>query len=704
MKRILIIPLFFICFSLSATNYYVKNGGNDGDTGADDAHAWETITKVNATAFNGDDSIFFKRDDTWVVTSSSDALVIDRSGTSGHVIYFGAYDTGAKPIITGRTSVTGWNTAENWTNVSGNIWSMTTDIISNVFSDNNRGRIWLDGVEVAKAESTTIPTSSLKWTHNGQTLYVYSVGNPSGVYSNIESIGTNNYSVYCTNDYITIKYLDIRGSGNCFLLSGADYNTIDSCLIGRDVGTSGLYIYNSNDGVVKDCVFNTYDTIYDIYDQRVNTEDGIIVVQTCGDWDIYDNQFTNWGHACFEIVNGGNYPVTNILLHDNYMTAPNIDYSRGFTYNIHSSTTQGTCTGNEYYNNYIYRTTICNQISGDGLKMYCNIIDSVKSNTYHKTYEQYNMVGSGLVLSSYSGYVNNNEIYNNVIMNCYDPGILFPGGNSYEIEDNYIKNNILFNNDDVSDYQLYIEFDNPGLILENVIQYNLLYKSGVTDVVYDNKYSTGQAMTIAEFNAKNLSTTNIRSGQVPDIIGNNITGDPTLVGGSPYDYSLQAGSPAIATGIGVGLNTDYAGEAWKPTPSIGAYEYNSEPPDPPGLPIIYTLFGYVSNFSAVTIQVGGLITDDGGGTITESGVCWSTLPNPTTADNKRKSSLIVEDDFFLLMIGGLHGGVTYHFRAYCINESGTAYGADYVRTTPEYSVVISSGKTGVYNNKIGILK
>ena len=34
------------------------------------------------------------------------------------------------------------------------------------------------------------------------------------------------------------------------------------------------------------------------------------------------------------------------------------------------------------------------------------------------------------------------------------------------------------------------------------------------------------------------------------------------------------------------------------------------------------------------VITGGYITDDGGAAITARGVCWSTLANPTIADNK----------------------------------------------------------------------
>jgi len=96
-----------LAMSLSATEYYVKNGGNDAASGLDDDNAWETIAKVNGESFSGDDIIYFKRGDTW-----REQLIVPDSGTSGHQITFGAYGEGADPIVNGSDLITTWVTAE----------------------------------------------------------------------------------------------------------------------------------------------------------------------------------------------------------------------------------------------------------------------------------------------------------------------------------------------------------------------------------------------------------------------------------------------------------------------------------------------------------------------------------------------------------------------------------------------------------------
>jgi hypothetical protein len=76
---------------------------------------------------------------------------------------------------------------------------------------------------------------------------------------------------------------------------------------------------------------------------------------------------------------------------------------------------------------------------------------------------------------------------------------------------------------------------------------------------------------------------------------------------------------------------------------------------------------------------GGIISDDGGLTITARGVCWSTLNNPTTIDNKTTDG--VGKGTFGSYIDGLSQGATYYVRAYATNSAGTSYGASFQFTT-----------------------
>ncbi len=76
---------------------------------------------------------------------------------------------------------------------------------------------------------------------------------------------------------------------------------------------------------------------------------------------------------------------------------------------------------------------------------------------------------------------------------------------------------------------------------------------------------------------------------------------------------------------------------------------------------------------------GGNITADGGTAITSRGLCWSTSPNPTTADDTTLNGTGVGS--FSDYLTGLSANTTYYVRAYAVNSAGTAYGNQQTFTT-----------------------
>jgi uncharacterized protein (TIGR02145 family) len=87
----------------------------------------------------------------------------------------------------------------------------------------------------------------------------------------------------------------------------------------------------------------------------------------------------------------------------------------------------------------------------------------------------------------------------------------------------------------------------------------------------------------------------------------------------------------------------------------------------------------VTSVTSGTASSGGNITDNGGGTISVRGVCWSTSPSPTTGDNKSTDG--TGPGVFTSNIAGLLPVTTYHLRAYATNITGTAYGNEMIFTT-----------------------
>jgi len=80
----------------------------------------------------------------------------------------------------------------------------------------------------------------------------------------------------------------------------------------------------------------------------------------------------------------------------------------------------------------------------------------------------------------------------------------------------------------------------------------------------------------------------------------------------------------------------------------------------------------VTGITQTTATSGGDITSDGGATVTERGICWSTNPNPTIQDSHISDG--AGNGTFLSILTQLIPNTTYYVRAYATNSIGTGYG------------------------------
>jgi uncharacterized protein (TIGR02145 family) len=96
-----------------------------------------------------------------------------------------------------------------------------------------------------------------------------------------------------------------------------------------------------------------------------------------------------------------------------------------------------------------------------------------------------------------------------------------------------------------------------------------------------------------------------------------------------------------------------------------------------------TLTASVESFATTYAVSGGHISDDGGGIITERGICWNTSGNPTTGDNKAIND--IQSMEFTCLLRGLTPGTTYFIRAFAVNSAGTAY-SDQLSFTTDVAV------------------
>jgi len=228
-----------------------------------------------------------------------------------------------------------------------------------------------------------------------------------------------------------------------------------------------------------------------------------------------------------------------------------------------------------------------------------------------------------------------------------------------------------------------------GVVEDVVIRNNIITGMETAPITIDN--STTVAGLIIEKNIfyNNGNSNNVRySNSTIDsdsTVWHNYKVNPIFAG--TLDYHLTVTSPAIDAGYD--LNTAYntldydSVTVHATTPEIGAYEYGAA--DPAVVPTVL-LISITKKFSAGA-TVSSNLTDDGGGTITARGVCWSTSEDPTTADDHTTDGTAT--GVFGSAMTGLISNTLYYVRSYATNsEAGTAYSDQSSFTTPSYSVVI----------------
>lgn len=96
-----------------------------------------------------------------------------------------------------------------------------------------------------------------------------------------------------------------------------------------------------------------------------------------------------------------------------------------------------------------------------------------------------------------------------------------------------------------------------------------------------------------------------------------------------------------------------------------------------GVPVVLT--SAISTITVTTANSGGEVINDGGGAITQKGVCWSTNPNPTISADHTEDGTGTET--FSSYLSGLNANNTYYLKAYATNNKGTGYGNELIFKT-----------------------
>ncbi len=166
--------------------------------------------------------------------------------------------------------------------------------------------------------------------------------------------------------------------------------------------------------------------------------------------------------------------------------------------------------------------------------------------------------------------------------------------------------------------------------------------------------------------------------------------------GLPVSYSSS--NPAVAivqfgndlTAVGTGTTTITASQPGS-TAFLPATNVSQTLVVGASVPAVSTVAPILLSNS--TASSGGVNIWDGGDTVTERGVCWSTSVDPTVASSRTIDGSGTGS--FTSTLTGLTASTTYYLRAYAKNSAGYGYGTTLTLVTPSPVV------TGVWTNLSG---
>lgn len=209
------------------------------------------------------------------------------------------------------------------------------------------------------------------------------------------------------------------------------------------------------------------------------------------------------------------------------------------------------------------------------------------------------------------------------------------------------------------------------------------YATNTTTTTYGNQVSFTTLPVLATVTTATITaitpTTATGGGNVTNEGGSPVTAkgicwattsNPTITGNHTTDGSGTGAFVSSMTGL-TG-NTTYYVRAYA-TNGVGtSYGTQVSFATTVAPPTVFT--NTASNITFNSATSGGNVTDAGGTGVYvyARGVCYSTSPNPTTANSIVSGG--TGTGAFVCNLTGLTGGTTYYVRAYATNSAGTSYG------------------------------
>ena len=230
--------------------------------------------------------------------------------------------------------------------------------------------------------------------------------------------------------------------------------------------------------------------------------------------------------------------------------------------------------------------------------------------------------------------------------------------------------------------------------LQNNVRY---YFRAYTKTNYGIIYGEEKSFTTAEITLPAVATSNITNIKVSSATcGGNVTSDgnvtvtargvcwstnpnPTINDNNTNNGSGTGNFTSNLTNLTE--NTTYYVRAYATNEKGTAYgEEKSFKTVEVTLPTVTTKD--VTNITTNSATCGGNVTDDGNGTVTARGICWSEVQNPTINNiYSEETNNGTGTGSFTSQLTNLKDNTTYYVRAYATNEKGTSYGEERIFKT-----------------------
>lgn len=239
--------------TILGTTYYISPTGSDSNNGTSTSTPWQTLAKALTVQWRAIDAVFFQRGGTYYLPNTGyPHLNVGVTANASNRFVYGAYGTGAKPIITNKKIL---NNSGGWTNFATNIWRIdlsnpathtgwTSSFMPNAC---NIGHLTIDGVVFGNKKLSTgaLTTNWDFYSDNAQFLYVRATANPTTLAANI--IAAPDARVFRLQDNMEMCGVMVEDTGGTSEVGDGPHNNvkITFCTF-KNIGGSFLIGFSDN--------------------------------------------------------------------------------------------------------------------------------------------------------------------------------------------------------------------------------------------------------------------------------------------------------------------------------------------------------------------------------------------------------------------------------------------------------------------------